>query len=792
MKKIIAFILTISMLFSMVLNVYAVMDAKDLKQAIAGIWVGEEVHGIYGVTNGTIGLDDAYEHTTPRQKAEFEAFAAKFISGTGYVAAPAGDSVVYTDFSLTTGAADVANAKLAVKFFADAMTFPRKVDAITKNTNMGWTTANDWDAAAYYPTLIPLTDRFVSSGAAAAFSAMTNDKMNTAAMGALLLNLRRQFMSIIQTKSPADVMALFKEASATDFVETIRDDYALVAIINILENVLNDEPTYQDANLQAVIQELIANGMLLENTPGVPADGIDPDSKFIKMILAAFDFIEDVSDNGNKTTAAVANAILCGVLDNYVPVTLGATTATFQPNDGLEFKYDTLHATTGTGYNATMIRIPHNGFVDVKILSDSNYSVSDVPELDLTAWLVPRANANYSVGVAPGGAWRLTSTTSASASPLNTVLELERYVGPAAGTGDISDLYIEIGVQIYDNTSTGGGSGGPSAPTSTPTSTPIIVVPTPDKPDITPPDSGLVKPGAIIPPASNSNPDDYTVVVEPKDPESVTVNEDGSIVINEDVTDPQEIHYKVYNKAGTLIETITRIFYPSTLLIDIDGQHNWYLRGYEDKTMRAEGAITRAEVVTALYRLMNDSAKANNTETFKYSDVEYDAWYGMMVATLTNLKIVNGYDDGSFKPNAPISRAELAKIMSYFINHQDSNVSISFSDTSNHWATHFIELVAKGGLIVGYPDGTFAPNAATKRVEFATMINRLTKRNVSLENMTDGVEQFVDLDSSYWGYAEMMEAAHTHNYDRLDPNDVNYEEAWSGILGHGLSEVYNK
>ena len=808
MKKIIAFILTLSMLLSMVFGAYAgdldsPMSDLDLKKAIAGIWgdTGENI-GDYGKVDGTFGLDDAYQHTSPRQKEELQRIAALFVDEavagvypTTYKnTAPGELPVTDYDFLVPSGSLTIANTdiQLAVKFFADAMLFARAKDTIIKNPEV--TPTPDWTLTTSYPTLVDLTKRFESTEANEAFAKITNDKMNTAALGAFLLHLRDEFMTIVQDEllldSGDNAAALFSDPDESRFVGVVKEKYARAAIVNILENALNENGVY-DANLKAMAEAMIYDTeMLTETSASIPtAIEIEPDSNFVEMALMAFDYIEAISGN-SKTTATVCNIILCGVLDNYV--TVSSPAGTRRPNDGLSYAYNSgVHA--GTSYNSIWIDLPIGTSVSLKVMSEVNYGIGYTKELDLTGFLIPKNMTGVTV-TKSGDSWVLMAPSIPAVQP---VLRFDRDTGTADGSRDISDLYMEIGLRIYDPSAggTGGGSGG-TRPTGTPSPTPIIVGPGGETPtptyDVTLPDSGIAPPGTIITAPKNSNPDQVTVVPKPENPEDVTVNEDGSITINEGVSEPQVVEYEIYVN-GELAETRTRIFFPETLLKEEEGKHQWYLRGYEDNTMRAEASITRAEVVTALYRLMSDSAKANNAETHKYTDVEYDAWYGMMVATMTNLKIVNGYDDGSFKPNAPITRAELSKVISYFMLHQLSDsTQKTFTDVdASHWAAHYIDLIATGGIIEGYPDNSFRPNEPTKRVEFATMVNRLAKRKVNKDQLENAnVVEFDDLTPDYWGYAEMMEAAHSHSYERI--LDELLDERWPQITDDGIDEVYNK
>jgi uncharacterized repeat protein (TIGR01451 family) len=218
-------------------------------------------------------------------------------------------------------------------------------------------------------------------------------------------------------------------------------------------------------------------------------------------------------------------------------------------------------------------------------------------------------------------------------------------------------------------------------------------------------------------------------------------------------------------------------------------QHLWYLRGYPDNTMRPDATITRAEVSMVLYRMLLPSLRLNYAAADPFSDVDRNQWYGAAIATLSSLGIITGYEDGTFRPNNPITRAEMSTILSRFFVIEPAN-GMPFTDVDqNHWAARYILSALANGWLEGYPDGTFRPDSQTTRAEFATMFNRVLNRLVSLENILPGVHIFDDLTPAHWGYTALVEAANSHTYTRSPGEET---ETWIILTGDGIDAAFNE
>ena len=210
--------------------------------------------------------------------------------------------------------------------------------------------------------------------------------------------------------------------------------------------------------------------------------------------------------------------------------------------------------------------------------------------------------------------------------------------------------------------------------------------------------------------------------------------------------------------------------------------HFAYIIGYPDGTVQPNGQITRAEATTIFFRLLTDESRsANLTKTNGYTDVASDAWYNTAVSTMTKAGIVDGYPDGTFRPDAPITRAEMAKIISLFAKLDKSESR--FSDIAGHWAEAYIRLAAGNGWIAGYPDGTFGPQRNITRAEIATMINRVLDRVPSEEShlLSRGVMQiWPDANPGDWFYLAMQEATNSHDYER-NAKWAAADEQWTAL-----------
>ena len=197
--------------------------------------------------------------------------------------------------------------------------------------------------------------------------------------------------------------------------------------------------------------------------------------------------------------------------------------------------------------------------------------------------------------------------------------------------------------------------------------------------------------------------------------------------------------------------------------------HFGYIIGYEDGTVKPNAGITRAEVATIFFRLLTDEARERFwCETNDYSDVADGSWYNNAVSTLSNMGILGGYEDGTFRPNASITRAEFAKIAVSFFDWADIEAVNDFVDVSDSaWYADYVAVAAEIGLIEGYGGNVFRPEAAITRAEACAIINRTLGRAPDAEHLLPESQMNTwpdNSDTGVWYYAHIQEATNSHDY----------------------------
>ena len=194
--------------------------------------------------------------------------------------------------------------------------------------------------------------------------------------------------------------------------------------------------------------------------------------------------------------------------------------------------------------------------------------------------------------------------------------------------------------------------------------------------------------------------------------------------------------------------------------------HYAYIIGYGNNDVRPQNNITRAEVATIFFRLLTDETReANMTKSNGYNDVKDGDWFCCAVSTLSKMGIIKGYEDGSFKPNDPISRAEFAAIAARFDPDGDKTPA-SFFDVTSHWAKDEISIAANHGWIKGYEDGSFKPDQKITRAETMTLVNRVLNRlPETKDDLHKDMKTWVDnMDETAWYYLAVQEATNSHYF----------------------------
>lgn len=207
--------------------------------------------------------------------------------------------------------------------------------------------------------------------------------------------------------------------------------------------------------------------------------------------------------------------------------------------------------------------------------------------------------------------------------------------------------------------------------------------------------------------------------------------------------------------------------------------HFAYVIGYPDGGVHPHATITRAETATVFFRLLTEKTRKDNlTKYHSFRDVPQGAWYNAAVATMAKLKIITGYPDGTFQPDAPVTRAEFAAIAARF-DEKSARTTASFRDIYGHWAGRYISRSAELGWIRGYTDNTFRPDQSITRAEAMALINRVLNRNPeSKDDLLRSMNIFNDnLDTAKWYYLDVQEAANSHDFIRK----ANGYEMWKKL-----------
>lgn len=209
-----------------------------------------------------------------------------------------------------------------------------------------------------------------------------------------------------------------------------------------------------------------------------------------------------------------------------------------------------------------------------------------------------------------------------------------------------------------------------------------------------------------------------------------------------------------------------------------DSDHFAYVIGYMDGNVRPYGLISRAETTTIFFRLLKDSVRDGNLLTSNtYTDVADDYWANTAISTMTGLGIVQGRSTTTFDPKAPITRAQFAAICARFDTGKSSGEQ-TFSDIQGHWAEKYIQRAAELGWIKGFEDGTFRPDTYITRAQAMTMINRVLNRIPEDESdLLPGMNVWPDCNPGDWFYLAVQEATNSHDFEHKADN----YETWTGM-----------
>ncbi len=201
---------------------------------------------------------------------------------------------------------------------------------------------------------------------------------------------------------------------------------------------------------------------------------------------------------------------------------------------------------------------------------------------------------------------------------------------------------------------------------------------------------------------------------------------------------------------------------PSTIDNEVY-EHKSYIKGYKDNTVRPDDNMSREEVTTVIYRIIDDEQKDNVSAEKRFDDVSLTKWSNKYITYCYDKEIVNGYPDGTFKPEQGITRAEFAKLFYEYAGLSGSGENI-FTDITGHWAEKYITEVYEEGFIIGYPDGSYRPNEEITRAEIIAIINRYEGRNPSSNSIENAENNYNDLNNNHWAYKHIIEATNDHKF----------------------------
>lgn len=399
---------------------------------------------------------------------------------------------------------------------------------------------------------------------------------------------------------------------------------------------------------------------------------------------------------------------------------------------------------------------------------DEILDIDDVKKLEEPTVLVPKFSANVTFNANGGvvttnnaetyvvGLSKITTLPNASKSGYNFDGWFTEANGGTQVTLDaLKSANVPTTVYAhYTVRSTGGGGGGGGGGVSTNT----ITIKKDEGSTVTP--AGDSNGKVTVPTGSDKN-----FVIKADDGYTIT-----DVIVDGKSQGPKDSYeFKNIRENHTLEVKVAKL---------LTGDHIAYIKGYPDGGVHPTANITRAEVSAIFYRLLSDDARGvYTTSIHNFADV-HNSWASTEIATLANASILQGYTDGTFRPNAAITRAEFAAIAARF--DKLSGGTKSFSDVpTDHWAYAAITSAAEKGWVTGYSDGTFRPNNAITRAEVVKITNAVLDRTCDKDYVSGNLSKLTsynDLTSAYWAYYDILEASNAHDYKVV--NDV---ETWVSL-----------
>lgn len=578
----------------------------------------------------------------------------------------------------------------------------------------------------------------------AVLNKVAGGEMKKNALGAFVIDFQKNLRAIAAEESNfVNFIKAYQTAGAANYVDAIIP-YVKTAAARALTKPAGDL-------LNVAKKAMLKNGMLSE-----VSGEIAEDSAFINLIVHA---INTLKDHHADVMAVVMNTIMSGVIDAHVEVysSVGASSPKkVEPNNFVATLEEKDSVYLKVVSNELKKLTEHNGITEASITPNfatwMDAAVVDKDDNLLTCATVTRESNMLKVtGVTAhdGAILKLYRDT-------NNIFEFND-----ATRHNDKELFMELNLNVISD----GGGGGGGAPVTKRVEAPTITF--------------------EVDGAGN-----ITVSLE-------TATEGATIYYTTTGLSPTEKSQKYEGPFQVPDGTTIKAFavkpgyidsYVSTDTIKLDealkptltGEHIAYVHGRDTGNFDAEDNVTRGEVAAIFSRLLVKKMVFKDNSTSKFTDVVEGAWHTPYIKYLTNVNIINGYEDGTFRPDAPITRAELATVASRFFDLEQGSVNV-FSDVSDsHWAKPYIDSAVIKGWILGYEDGTFKPDQAIKRSETVTIVNRMLNRvadKTYIAEHYDEVLDYPDLDESYWAYYEILEASNWH-----DHKVTNNKEIWTDIF----------
>lgn len=741
MKRVIALLLALMMLpiFSLVsqaAGTVPTMTEQEFKEVLLGL----QTHP--STTNYGADLIRAYRNVSIDQLNALRDYHDTVdVSVVNGITSP--NSAVITD----------EEAKILAYGFIKLMVFPNAKNGTVADPNTSDNNISDADinraAATFY------TDVTIGSTTAKPADILnkvtfdnptdTNGYMTKHALGAFVIDLQKNLR--LQAKNDiSGFLNAYVTSGAAAYVDAIIP-YVKNASAAALTNNRHEQ-------LGLATNAMIGNGMVT-----VTAGNVDTASPFITILV---DSINALKTDNADVMAVVMNTIMSGVMDAVVEVYSDVAGTqllrTVEPNNHVATLYtgDTVYLKVVSNELAKLFE---NGSEESSLggLATANPSFS--ASLDAA---VVDANDNTLTYASVERASGLLKLTGVAAG--NAILKLYRDTNNNFEFNDATrhndkELFMELNITVNQRPSGGGGGGVKrvEAPTIT------FEVDANNKITVT---LDTATPGATI---------YYTT--DGSTPTKDSLKYEGPFEVADKTT------IKTYAvKSGWLDSYVTTdtVDVGGSKLPSLSEEHIAYVHGRDTGMFDADDDVTRGEVSAMFSRLIVKKMVFINDSESTFVDVEDDAWYAAYVKYLSSVGIIQGYGNGTFKPNGAITRAEFAAIASRFFELEvggDNN----FSDVSdNHWAKPYIDSAVIKGWILGYEDGTFKPEQPIKRCEAVAIVNRMLNRVADKAYIAEHYEEvltYPDLDENHWAYYDILEASNWHDH-RVENN----KEIWTEIF----------